>query len=410
MDCRSTASQRGPGRGGWPAALTLILLGALIMLGAMFLGAAANPTLASSEAAAPVIRIPADHPLPGPGSRVVVPVPAGGQIHFDPEAFDPASAQVSLEGADLVLRLNSGGELVLEGFFASVDPSAAIVLGETTISAEVLLLQIQALVDADSTPTLETAAGPTAGGGAELFGLLQVVSWLLDRLDLVSESQAAEPQQLAQSEDLARFAQLEAQLLIAREAEIVKLAAGYESVTAAILAELERWLASGRGSRADVEQARAFHLEAQLEVKEAEFRLTLAVDAHQDAYGERLETAAVPVWESAPPSDLAAITAELAVEQRALARGFWRRARHARETIKLLETLSAVAVNVRDAYRQQFEVAQRTLLDVEYAEKTLFQTHVRLVQRQVDLLVAEAWLLAALGRLSPDHIKHPGWQ
>ena len=65
---------------------------------------------------------------------------------------------------------------------------------------------------------------------------------------------------------------------------------------------------------------------------------------------------------------------------------------------------------MRDAYRQQFEVAQRTLLDVEYAEKILFQTRVRLVQRQVDLLVAEAWLLAALGRLSPDHIKLPGWE
>ena len=81
------------------------------MLGPMILGVAASPVLASSEVAAPIIRIPGDQPLPGPGSRVVVPVPAGGHIHID---FDPSSAEVFLKGADLVLRFESGGELVLQ--------------------------------------------------------------------------------------------------------------------------------------------------------------------------------------------------------------------------------------------------------------------------------------------------------
>lgn len=440
MDSRSIATERRFCRTAWLAVWTLVLLGALLGLGPVPLSAAAGPLLAAGEAAAPVVNIPGDYSLPAAEARVVVPVPAGGEIHFDLEAFDPASAQVSLEGADLVLRLESGGELVLEGFFASVDPPAAIVLGDgLAISADVLLAQLTALewsgstteplpsTDVDKAPTppapvtlaqavdspdpMETAAGgPAAAGGGELFRLVQVVSWLLDRIDIVSKSEAAEPLQLAQTGDLARFLQLEAQLMITRETEIAKLAADYRDVTGMILAALKERLAAGGGSQADADQAEAIHLEAQLEVKEAEFRRILAVDAHQDAYGERLETTAIPVWQAEPPRNLATITAGLVPEQRALARRYWRQARHAGETLKLLETLEVVAEAVRNAYRQQFEVAQRTLLDVGYTEKTLFQTRVRLVQRQVDLLTAEAWLLAAMGQLSPDHIKRPGWQ
>lgn len=428
---------------GWAvelAGLALILFGALFMIGSVPLSAA-EPVQAAGEATVPIVRIPTDHPLPEPGARVVVPVPAGGHIYFDLGTFDPSSAQVFLEGADLVLRLEDGGELVLEGFFASVDPPAAIVLGEElAVSAEVLLALLGYTEEAWSDPQNtgagpggdrpaisvevvlaaagsegaaaghETAAGPMAAGGGEIFGIVQVVSWLLGRLDLVSELQAAEPQQLAQGGQLAQFLQLEAQLLIARETEVANLAAEYEAATGMISGFLKDRLDRGGGSRTDVEQGRAFLLEAQLEVKEANFRLTLAVDAHQDSYGERLETAAVPTWQKELPSTLNEVTSRLTSEHRALTRKFWRQASYARETIELLETLVVVARNVRDAYRDQFEVAQRTLLDVQHTEKILFQARVRLVQRQIDLSVAEAWLLAAMDQLSPDHIKHPGWQ
>ena len=234
LDCRPTASGRHYGRAGGPALLTLDLLGALIMFGAVLL-VGAGPSLASSVTPPPIIRIPADYPLPDPGARVIVPVPAGGHIHFDLKAFDPADAQVSLEGADLVLRMENGGELILEGFFASDDPQAAIVIGDMpAISAGVFLTQL--VVQDDPVSTLETAAGgPLAAGGGEFFGLVQVVSWLLDRLDPVSDSLAAEPQQLVQSGDLGRFAQMKAQLRIAREAELVRLAARYESITSIIV-------------------------------------------------------------------------------------------------------------------------------------------------------------------------------
>ncbi len=440
------AGQAGPS----PRALLGALIGVVAIILASMLPAVARPALASDEPAPPVIRVPGDYPLPGPGERVVIPVPVGGQVSFDLAVFDPGRAQVSADGADMVLRWEHGGELVLAGMFASLDPPALIVLGEATISAEMLLAQILALAGTHGPPReggagpaadggdetavpadvplaqalalaatgegpleTEAGAGPMAGGGGELAGLLQVVSWLLDRFDLVSETQAAELPQLAQNDASgsgSRFAQLKAQLLIARETEILELAKSYEALNRNILAALKERLAGGGGSQADVDQSRVTHLDAQLEVKAAEYRLALAIDAHQDAYGKRLVTAAVPVWERMPPDDLAAITAALPATQHALARRYLRQARHSREAVALLETLSQVALQVRDAYVQQFEVAQRTLLDVQYADKTLFQSRVRLVGQQIDLLIAEAWLLDALGQLPAEHIKQPGWQ
>jgi|GEM_PF-4187652 len=454
VNSRPKADRRaseGSGRAEWPGGLLhAILIGLFAICLGLALPAGPGQALASDEGEPPVIRVPADYPLPGPGEPVVVPVPPGGQIHFDLAVFDPAAAQVSVEGSDMILRLENGGQLILEGFFASLDPPATLVLGETTISAVVLQTQVLALAGTHEPPSepgagpavsggdeatvpaevplaqtlaragtsegqleTEAGAGPVAGGGGELAGLLQVIAWLLDRFDLVSETQAAEAPQLAQNDASgsgSRFAQLKAQLLIARETEILELTKSFEALNGSILTAMKERLAGGGGSRADVDQSRVTHLDAQLEVKAAEYRLALAIDAHQDAYGKRLVTAAVPVWERAPPDDLAAITAALPATQHALARRYLRQARHNREAIALLETMSQAALQVRDAYVEQFEVAQRSLLDVQSAHKTIFRNHVRLVGQQIDLLIAEAWLLDALGQLPAEHIKQPGWQ
>lgn len=395
-----------------------MLAGVVLLAAALSLAGAAEPLLASGPAVPPVIRIPGDHPLPDPGARVVVAVPPGAEIRVDPAAVDLAQAGLSLAGADLVLRPADGGVLVLKDFFAVLSPPATLVLGEAVLPADLLLAQLAPM--ADELP-VEAAAGPVAGGGGELFGLLQVVSWLIERVELVPGAVAAEEaaaRQLAQAgappaagqAEPPRFAQMRAQLLIAREAEIARLAVDYETVTATLLAQLHSLIAVGHGGRLELAQAGAFHLEAQLEARDAGFRLAQAVDAHQDAHGERLETAAFPVWSTPPPTGLAAVSAEVAEGERAAARRYWRQARHARETISLLESLIALAEEIRDAYRQQFEIGQRTLAELETAEKTVFQAQVRLVQRRAELLIAEAWLLAATGQLSDDHIKRPGWQ
>lgn len=255
------------------------------------------------------------------------------------------------------------------------------------------------------------AGGPSAaGGGGELFGLVPIISWLLDRLDFISETQAAEPEQMAALADTPLLAQLLAQFRIAREAAVLEAAMAYEAASAARLEDTQYRLEAGSGGRADLEQARAVHLEAQLEVKEAEYRRVLAIDAHQDEFDDRLLKAAYPDWRDEPPRGLEAIRAAVTPDLHNAARRYGRQQAFAEDTKQLLETLVAVALDVRDAYGQQFELGQRTLLEIAGAERVLFQTRVRLAQRNYDLKSAEAWLLSATGKLSPDYIRRPGWQ
>jgi adhesin transport system outer membrane protein len=56
-------------------------------------------------------------------------------------------------------------------------------------------------------------------------------------------------------------------------------------------------------------------------------------------------------------------------------------------------------VETRDAYRQQFEVAQRTLLDVLDAENELFVSSGQLVTAQTNELLASYRVLAVSGML-----------
>jgi adhesin transport system outer membrane protein len=56
-------------------------------------------------------------------------------------------------------------------------------------------------------------------------------------------------------------------------------------------------------------------------------------------------------------------------------------------------------METRDAYRQQFEVAQRTLLDVLDAENELFVSSGQLVSSQTNELLASYRILAVGGML-----------
>lgn len=86
-----------------------------------------------------------------------------------------------------------------------------------------------------------------------------------------------------------------------------------------------------------------------------------------------------------------------------------------------VEDLSASVrfnAETRDAYRQQFEVAQRTLLDVLDAENELFVSSGQLVTAQTNELLASYRVLAVAGLLlstldvrAPDQavVQHTGW-
>ena len=78
------------------------------------------------------------------------------------------------------------------------------------------------------------------------------------------------------------------------------------------------------------------------------------------------------------------------------------------DTQKLAEQLAALDRNVlaiekaRDAYRQQFDIGQRSLLDLLNAENELYTAKRAYANAEFDLLVAQTRTLAATQRLTPQ--------
>ncbi|GAA5177751.1 hypothetical protein GCM10025771_15540 [Niveibacterium umoris] len=72
-----------------------------------------------------------------------------------------------------------------------------------------------------------------------------------------------------------------------------------------------------------------------------------------------------------------------------------------REQITYLEQHALSTQKARDAYRQQFDIGQRTLLDLLDTENELFEARRSLVRTQTDALVAEYRLLAQAHRILP---------
>jgi adhesin transport system outer membrane protein len=78
------------------------------------------------------------------------------------------------------------------------------------------------------------------------------------------------------------------------------------------------------------------------------------------------------------------------------------------DTRKLVEQLAYLDRNViaiekaRDAYRQQFDIGQRSLLDLLNAENELFTARRAYANAESDLAVAEMRALAAMGKLMPQ--------
>lgn len=260
---------------------------------------------------------------------------------------------------------------------------------------------------------LLAAIAPAAGGldgPGQVFALVPVLAWWLDKLDVISEAQAAEPATAASAERSAVLKQLLAQLAIAREGELRQLATQYFHTVDGVLGDVRRLAEAGRGSQADILQAEASHLQARLELKEAEFRLILAVDAHQDTFGERLETSDFPQWRAPPPSDLEVIRRTFPPDRFAVARKYVRQARFSREILALLEQLLSTADQLVTALEGQFALGRTSSEVLLNTKHLVFQTKVQLAQRSYDLKSAEARLLAAQDQLSEDHIRRPGWE
>jgi len=71
----------------------------------------------------------------------------------------------------------------------------------------------------------------------------------------------------------------------------------------------------------------------------------------------------------------------------------------ARDTVPLLRDRAAAAAQVVSAYRQQFELGRRSLLDVLDVENELFQARISVVNAEIQHRIAEYRVLATMGTL-----------
>jgi len=79
----------------------------------------------------------------------------------------------------------------------------------------------------------------------------------------------------------------------------------------------------------------------------------------------------------------------------------WNDVRKLREQLRYLEQHALSTEKARDAYRQQFDIGQRSLLDVLDTENELFQARRALAGAQFDLKLAEFRVLGATHQLLP---------
>lgn len=353
-----------------------------------------RPAVVSDEAAAVELT------PPGPGERRVVEVPPGSTISLADPAFDPGAATYAVDGNNLVVNLANGGVLVLVGFFDPGEaPSRLSVLDGPTVAADELLATAEMLPGLED--EVDVAAGPAAGG--EVFGAVSLVRWLLARLDVPGSAQAATFDD-AEAGDRPVLAQVMAQLEIATGLERLRLIDTYRDRLEGLLDEARQLENAGRGDILDVRQAEIALLQAEIEHRDVRLALDLAVDAHEDRYGERLSNAVWPVWESAPPADLAEILAKVTPDQAAEARRMWRQMTHAGETLPLFDKVVELATRLRDGQAQRFEIGQIELGGLLSTEADHYLASSRRVERRHDRLVAEAWLLAATGGLHEGYV------
>ncbi|NSL54279.1 TolC family outer membrane protein [Uliginosibacterium aquaticum] len=79
----------------------------------------------------------------------------------------------------------------------------------------------------------------------------------------------------------------------------------------------------------------------------------------------------------------------------------WNNVRKLREQLRYLDQHLLATEKARDAYRQQFDIGQRTLLDLLDTENELFQARRAYANAQYDLRLAEYQVLTASHRLLP---------
>lgn len=338
------------------------------------------------------------------GERRVVEVPPGSLVQLDDPLFDAAAATYVGSGDDLTVMTANGGVLVLEGFFQKSErPSLLSVLGAPGIPGPIHLRSIRLSEMPDG------GEGAPAGAGAEVFSLVPVVRWLVGQLDLGGPAQAATNDDPPPVDDAPVLAQVLAQLRIASANERFGLATAHHQWLRAIEDKIRAWQARGSVNPRQVQALELALLQAKLGVEETALEVNLAIDHHQDNHTVRLTTAPFPKWHIEPPASLDAVRQSIAAGQQAEARRQLRLLHYTRASLALLDQLQPLALTLRNAHQREFDAGVGGIATLLASEATRLEAALAEVDRRLDKMRAEAWLLAATGALDERYIVVPGW-
>ncbi|MCP5144397.1 MAG: hypothetical protein H6978_06205 [Gammaproteobacteria bacterium] len=383
--------------------MTRVWLAVWLMVFALGAGAAEQPPVETvvETRASQQLRIPADQPLPAAGQRLVIPAREGMTISIDDP--DAHLNRVDAITGGTVLTTNNGGEIVIAGLLDTFDDDVHLILNDVEIPTVNL---IALLIDNQPEP----AAGGATGGG-EVFGMLQVINWFVDRMDFTARAQAAESgTSTAAGNGVSRlYEQLLAQMTIAREGEIVGHTQQFVTTATLLVQILQTGVDQGSISLADLTKARALVAQAQLEEMEARFALDLAIDHHQDRYSERLENSRLPDFNYIAQPMRETLQSIPGTAQ-ADGRRYWRQQKFAVESLDLLNSLHTMAEDIVLTTYNQFNIGRVSLDAYTGALQALFQVNVRIARRRYETKQAQAWLLDAQGKLADSMLLHPGWQ
>jgi len=329
-------------------------------------------------------------PPPAAGERLILSVSPGMRIRLADPVY--VAATMTLDGDDLVLTLPNQGVLVLRSFFQNSDNVEIAMIDNDFAPAESWIPQLFA--------NLEPAAGPST--------FVALLTWFADRF-AIPEAAAATLNDPADPAD-PLLEQLLAQIEIARLSRILEHYREYLDETEKFLEVTRRLINEGVASGTDVSVAESWLAEAQIMLEDAALAHVLAVDRHQEAFKERLETAVFPDWKQEFPASLSDASAGVSEPLRNDVRRAWRQATVAQALAGRHDERVKATQAVVDGYRREFDIGQRSTAEILFMMRLLVTAR---VERENNLdrgHSARARLIALTGQLNKGLVQKPGFQ
>ncbi len=340
----------------------------------------------------------------GNNTIVLIPTPAEGQSieqKVEPGVrlrltFELENVTLSRRDQDLlfdILAEEKTGLILVDYFLVEPPPTLEGPDGNVLDVDFQLLLTALEIGDLDE---LDTAAG----GGSPIAGL-SVFGWLAKRFDRESPDPNETTIAATSAQTSTLYKQVSSQLLVSRDSMMIDAASSYEAVLKLLMAQEEERQHAGISSSDGAMLVSAWLKDAQLEHSRAQSHLLMAVDAHQDRFGHRIEAAAeFPLdWGRRHDRELEDVLAKIDQTQRAAARRYWRTVAMEKESLKLYAERLDELGKVRFAYQDQYELGQRQIVDLIAISRSIYDVETERLYTEHRLYEAHARLLEITGRL-----------